>query len=454
MNTKTANTDLKIPQSLEAEKYVLGSILEDNRVAPDVFEILTEENFFNKRHMIIFQQMLDLYEQNEPIDSISLYESLHKANKLSEAGGAAYLSSLTVGISSAQNADYSARIILEKWIQRKIITVSDDIKDKAIKQQSDVFDLLSYAEENIFSISTQIQKKSAIEVKTGFMEVLNHIESIKSGKNDYAISTDFYDLDKILGGLKKSDLIILAARPSMGKTALALKIARNVNVPVAFFSMEMSNIQISSRLLAFESNHSPHDFLSGKIKNENSAELLRIVSKYDSKIYIDDTPALDPIKIRSRARRLRQQKNIGLIVVDYLQLMTSKADSREQEISKISRNLKAMAKELNVPVLALSQLNRAVESRSDKKPQLSDLRESGAIEQDADVVMFLYRPEVYGLTLIDGEPTEDKAQVIVSKHRNGAIGDCWLKFNRNLAKFENYTKEFANYNTPYKEELI
>ena len=445
MNTKTISTDLKIPCALEAEKYVIGSIILENQVAPDAFELLTEENFFDSKHKIIFKQMEDLYESGEPIDSISLYEELNKANKLNEAGGASYLSQLTMNISSPANLDYYARIILEKWIKRRLIVESNEIIKKASLQQEDVFDLLSYAEENIFSISTQIHKKSAMDVKDGFRELLNHIEAIKSGKNDYAISTGFYDVDEVIGGLKKSDLIILAARPSMGKSALALKVAKNVNIPVAFFSMEMSNIQLSSRLLAFETHYTPHDFLSGKIRNEDGADLLRIVSKYSNKIYIDDTPGLDPIRLRSKARRLKQQKDIGLVVVDYLQLMTAHADSREQEISKISRNLKSMAKELNVPVLALSQLNRAVESRSDKKPQLSDLRESGSIEQDADIVMFLYRPEVYGITMVDGESTENKAHVIISKHRNGPIGDKWVKFDKSRANFDNLERFERNY---------
>ena len=434
------------PAAPEVEIAVLGAMLMDNDSVPKVIEILKPEHFYDPKHQFIFSAVLSLYESNEPVTTVSLYEELKRDKKLEDVGGAAFISKLTQDISSAANVDYHARLVLEKWILRQLISTSMEIANSAFEGREDVFDLLDEAESKIFGISEEGTKESFKSMDKAVKEALELIEAIHSKSlSQVSVPSGYYALDDLLGGFQKSDLIILAARPSMGKTALALSVARNAaiehNVPIAIFSLEMSTIQLATRLISAEARINAHSVRTGKFKAEDGARISRTVHKLSkAPIYIDDTPGLSILEMRAKCRRLKTEKNIGLVIADYLQLMSAggKLESREREISQISRSLKALAKELNVPVIALSQLNRAVESTTDKRPMLAHLRESGSIEQDADVVIFLYRPEMYGINqLSDGTSTEGLAEVIIGKQRNGPTGEARLQFIKDYARFEN-----------------
>lgn len=438
------------PSAPEVEMSVLGAMLIENDAVPKAIEVLKPESFYEKKNRVIFEAMSSLYEADEPIDTVSIYEELKKSGKVDEAGGAAYLGKLTQEISSAANVDYHARIVLEKWILRQLITASMDIARNAYEGTEDVFDLLDAAESKIFQISEEGIKESFKSMDKAVKEALELIEAIHSKNiSSFSVPSGFFELDEILGGFQKSDLIIIAARPSMGKTAFAMSAARNSaiehNTPIGIFSLEMSTIQLATRLISAEARINAHNVRTGKFRAEEGAKISRTVHKLSkAPIYIDDTPGISILELRAKARRLKNEKNCGLIIVDYLQLVnpSNSMESREREISSISRSLKALAKELNLPVIALSQLNRAVESRTDKRPMLSDLRESGSIEQDADVVLFLYRPEMYQIQTfgsgdMQGESTEGIAEVIVGKQRNGPTGEVKLKFIKDYARFEN-----------------
>jgi len=438
------------PSATEVEMAVLGAMLIDEDAVPKAIEILKPESFFDKRNRIVFESMASLYEANEPIDTVSVYEELKKSDKSDEAGGAAYISKLSQDISSAANIDYHARVVMEKWILRQLISSSMEIASSAYAGNEDVFDLLDAAETKIFQISEKGIKESFKSMDKAVKEALELIEAIHSKNiSTFSVPSGFFELDDLLGGFQKSDLIIVASRPSMGKTAFAMSAARNAaidhNVPVGVFSLEMATIQLATRLISAEARINAHNVRTGKFKAEEGAKISRTVHKLSkAPIYIDDTPAISILELRAKARRLKNEKKIGLIIIDYLQLLSSSVhmESREREISTISRSLKSLAKELNIPVVALSQLNRQLEARSDKKPMLSDLRESGSIEQDADVVLFLYRPEVYNITQytygeMNGESTEGIAEVIVGKQRNGPIGEVKLRFIKDYARFEN-----------------
>lgn len=434
------------PASIEIEKAVLGAIMLDNKAIPKAIEVLRAEHFYDPRHGLIFAAMTNMFDANEPIDAVSLYEELRKSDNLEEAGGAAFISVLTQDISSAANVDYHSRIVLEKWILRQLISTSMDIATSAYEAKDDVFDILDEAESKIFKITEQGLNESYKGMDKAVREAIEHIEAIHSQNTaSFAVPTGFIELDDMLGGFQRSDLIIIAARPSMGKTAFALSAARNAAVEygqgVAIFSLEMATIQLVTRLICAEARINAHSVRTGKFKAEEGSRISRTAHKLSqAPIFIDDTPGQTVLQVRAKARRLKAEKNIKLVVIDYLQLMTSPAHahSREQEISNISRSLKALAKELDVPVIALSQLNRSVEATADKRPMLSHLRESGAIEQDADVVMFLYRPEAYGITADhEGNSTEGIGEVIIAKQRNGPVGDCRLQFIKQYARFEN-----------------
>ncbi len=438
------------PSAPEVEMSVLGAMLIENDAVPKAIEVLKPESFYEKKNRVIFEAMSSLYEADEPIDTVSIYEELKKSGKVDEAGGAAYLGKLTQEISSAANVDYHARIVLEKWILRQLITASMDIARNAYEGTEDVFDLLDAAETKIFQISEEGIKESFKSMDKAVKEALELIEAIHSKNiSSFSVPSGYFELDEILGGFQKSDLIIIAARPSMGKTAFAMSAARNSaidhNTPIGIFSLEMSTIQLATRLISAEARINAHNVRTGKFRAEDGAKISRTVHKLSkAPIYIDDTPGISILELRAKARRLKNEKNCGLIIVDYLQLInpSNSMESREREISSISRSLKALAKELNLPVIALSQLNRAVESRTDKKPMLSDLRESGSIEQDADVVLFLYRPEMYQIQTfgsgdMQGESTEGIAEVIVGKQRNGPTGEIKLRFIKDYARFEN-----------------
>jgi len=434
------------PAVVEVERQVIGAMLLDNDAIPKIFEILKTDSFFDPKHRTLFNSIQSLYEANEPVDTVTLYEELNKEGKSEEAGGVAYITKLSQDIASAANVDYHARIVLEKWILRKLISTSLEVASSAFEGRDDVFDLLDEAETKMFGISQEGTKESFTSMDKAVKEALELIEAIHANKlGSFSVPSGYHQLDDILGGFQKSDLVIIAARPSMGKTALALSIARNVavddKVPVAIFSLEMATIQLATRLISAEARIDAQSLRTGRFKASDGAKISKTVHKLGSApIYIDDTASLTVLEVRAKARRLKKEKNIGMIIIDYLQLMSGggKVESREREISIISRSLKALAKELNLPVLALSQLNRSVESTSDKKPMLSHLRESGAIEQDADVVIFLYRPEVYGLQQFpNGDSTEGVAEVIIGKQRNGPVGDLKLRFIKEYARFEN-----------------
>jgi replicative DNA helicase len=464
---KIIPADVKPPAAPEIEASVLGAMMIEKEAVPKAIELLTSDSFYLKEHRLIFEAMVSLFDASEPIDTVTLYEELKKREQLEEVGGAVYISKLSQNISSAANIEYHAKIILEKQILRGLITSSHEIARAAYEGTEDAFDILDEAERKIFEITETHLKKSFQSMDRAVRDALEYIEAIHSNtKQKFSVPTGFYELDELLGGFQKSDLIIVAARPSMGKTAFALTLARNAaidhKVPVGIFSLEMSTMQLIIRMLCAEGRLNAHLVRTGKLPNEEGVKLSRNAHKLiESPVYVDDMPAQTVLEIRAKARRLKAEKNIGMIIIDYLQLMQGPAhiESREREISHISRSLKSLAKELNIPVIALAQLNRAVETRTDKRPQLSDLRESGSIEQDADVVLFLNRPEYYGIKTFpdDATPTEGVAEIIIGKQRNGPTGDVRLAFIKEYARFENlaHARQIEEYsNVPSSEDII
>jgi replicative DNA helicase len=442
--------DIKPPAVPEIEASVLGAMMIEKQAVPKALEMLAPESFYLKAHRLIFESMVSLFESGEPIDTVTLYEELKKRNQLDEVGGAVYLSKLSQNIPSAANIEYHAKIILEKQILRGLISSAHEIARSAYEGTMDAFDILDEAERKIFEITESHLSKSYQGMDRAVREAMEYIETIHSStQQKFAVPTGFYELDEILGGFQKSDLIIIAARPSMGKTALALTLARNAaidhKIPVGIFSLEMATMQLIIRMLCAEARINAHQVRTGKLPHDEAPKLSRTVHKLtESPIFVDDTPAQTVLEIRAKARRLKAEKNVGMIIIDYLQLMQgpAKAESREREISHISRSLKSLAKELNIPVIALAQLNRAVETRSEKRPQLSDLRESGSIEQDADVVIFLNRPEYYKIEQFsDNTSTEGVCEVIVGKQRNGPTGEIRLAFVKDYARFENLARQ-------------
>ncbi len=454
------NTGKVPPQSIEAERAVLGAMMLEVEAAGRALEILEEKSFYREAHRKLFRVMSLLFERSEPIDQITVAQELSNRGELEDIGGAYELSKLLDDIPSAANLEYYAKIVLEKSVARQIIHVATNAVSNAYDQSEDVYELLDRTENEIFRLSDRrlkggFQPIDPIMSKT--METIESFHSLKSGVT--GIPTGFSDLDEMTSGLQKSDLVIIAGRPSMGKTAFALNIARNAavenEVPVGIFSLEMANHQLAMRLLCSEARVSSHLLRTGKLPKALYRNLSGVVGTLaEAPIFIDDTPSIPILELRAKARRLKAEQNVGLIVVDYLQLMRGprSAESRQQEISEISRALKALSKELDIPVVALSQLSRAVESRGgEKRPMLSDLRESGAIEQDADVVMFVYRAEHYDRK--DPE-LENKAEIIIGKQRNGPVGTVHLTFIKDYAKFEDqalYDDEsrYAGANTPF-----
>jgi replicative DNA helicase len=458
--------DVKPPSEPEIEASVLGAMMIEKEAVPKALELLSVESFYLKSHQLIYDAMTSLFDAGEPIDTVTLYEELKKRDKLDEVGGAVYLSKLSQNITSAANIEYHSKIIIEKQILRGLISSAHEIARSAYEGADDAFDILDNAERKIFEITESHLSKSYQGMDRAVRDAMEYIETIHSSTHQkFSVPTGFYELDELLGGFQKSDLIILAARPSMGKTALALTLARNAaidhKVPVGIFSLEMATMQLIIRMICAEARINAHLVRTGKLPHSDGSKLSKTVHKLtDAPVYVDDSPAQSVLEIRAKARRLKSEKNVGMIIIDYLQLMSGpqKAESREREISHISRSLKALAKELNIPVLALSQLNRAVETRTDKRPQLSDLRESGSIEQDADVVIFLNRPEYYGIEKDEnGESLEGVTEVIIGKQRNGPTGLVKLAFIKEYARFENLAtsrqiEEYAS--MPEDEDII
>jgi replicative DNA helicase len=447
------------PHNLDAEKSVLGGVLLEDKAISRVLDILRPEDFYHENHMKIFSAMIDLFNKNEPVDIVTLSDVLKKKEKLDDAGGLAYLTSLVDDIPTAANIQYYAKIVKEKSILRNLIRISREITANSYDAAEDVDDLLDEAERKIFEISEHKVSPAFYPMKEIVKESFKIIESLYDKKELITgVPTGFVDLDFMTSGLQISDLIIIAGRPSMGKTALALDVARNAavnyQIPVAVFSLEMAKEQLAMRLMSSEGKVELSRIRNGHIRKDEWPNLIRAADKLSgAPIFIDDSASLNPLEMRAKARRLKAEKDIGLVVVDYLQLMTGlgRAERRDLEISEISRSLKAMAKELRVPVVALSQLSRAVESRENKRPILADLRESGALEQDADLIIFIYRDEVYrfrkqeedefvGAYDQKGDQEDTPAEIIIGKQRNGPTGTVKLAFLKEYTHFENLAK--------------
>lgn len=447
INTQS-NTVRIPPQSLEAEKSVLGSIMLDSNAMYDVADFLTTDDFYHEKNKMVYQTMLELLENHDPIDFLFVSNRLKDKKVLDEIGGNGYLTELVNSVPTASNAKYYAEIVHRKRILRDLIGASHHISGLGYDESEDIDILLDQAEKKIFDISNSSNNKNFISIKDALDEAWERIDKLHKSKDELrGVPTGFRDLDNLLAGFQKSDLVILAARPSHGKTSLALDMARGVaikhNIPVGIFSLEMSVGQLADRLLASEAHVDSWKLRTGRITSED--EFLRIRDAMDrlakAPIYIDDDASNNIIKMRSAARRIQSQHGLGLIIVDYLQLMAPRkqTDSMVQQITEISRSLKQLARELDVPVLALSQLSRSVEQRGGI-PRLSDLRDSGSIEQDADVVMFIYREDKY-------KETEKKniAQIMVEKHRNGPTGSVELYFNEQKVSFSTIEKgDFGN----------
>ncbi len=429
------------PQQIEAEQSLLGGLLIDNDGLPAAFEVLRGDEFYRDGHRLIFRAIQELFDRNEPVDLVTLADHLGEKQQLEQVGGTSYLASLIEAVPSAANVPVYAKIINEKALLRRLIQAAGEIISHCYGGGKSVEEILDDAESAIFSVTDNRIRSSYFLIKDIVKKSIEAIERYQEHREMVSgVPSGFKDLDKLTAGFQPSDLIIIAGRPSMGKTALALNIARNVSVqnkiPVGFFSLEMSKEQLAMRLLCMEGMVDSHKIRTGFLSRQECAKLLTAAGAFmDVPLFIDDTPAITSLELRAKARRMMADKGLGVVVVDYLQLMRSRegAERREQEISEISRSLKALAKELNVPVIALSQLNRKVEERNNKRPILSDLRESGAIEQDADVIAFLYRDEVYNPDSAD----KNIAEVSIGKQRNGPIGTIKLHYINSYTRFEN-----------------
>ncbi|MEC4722410.1 replicative DNA helicase [Noviherbaspirillum sp. CPCC 100848] len=452
MNTRTdPQLDaLRIPpHSIEAEQSVLGGLLLDNAAWDRIADFVSEDDFYRYDHRVIFQHIVKLINATRPADVITVYEALTNSGKAEEVGGLTYLNALAQNTPSAANIRRYAEIVRDRGVLRKLITVSDEISGQAFNPQGkEVKQLLDEAESKIFAIAEEGARgaQGFLEIQPLLTQVVERIDELynRDNQNDITgVPTGFVDLDRMTSGLQPGDLIIVAGRPSMGKTAFSINIGENVAIdsglPVAVFSMEMGGAQLAMRMLGSVGRLDQHRLRTGRLNDEDWPRLTHAIQKMNEvQIYIDETPALSSIELRARSRRLaRQCGRLGLIIIDYIQLMSasSPGENRATEISEISRNLKGLAKELNCPVIALSQLNRSLEQRPNKRPVMSDLRESGAIEQDADVILFIYRDQVYN----PDSPDKGTAEIIVGKQRNGPIGTVRLTFLGEYTKFDNYT---------------
>ncbi len=435
------------PQAIELEEAVLGALMLDNEALSDTIDILKPEYFYKIEHQKIFDSIIVLFNESKPVDILTIIEQLKKSGELENIGGAFYITQLTNNVASSANTEYHARIIVEKFIQRSLIQISSSIIKDSFDETIDVFDLLSNAEQELFSVTEGSLRKSYSKMSELISSAINNIEELKNKEDGLSgVPSGFSRLDRVTSGWQKSDLVIIAARPGMGKTALALTMCRNIAInhktPIGIFSLEMSTDQLVNRLISSESEIPSNKLRKGNLEEYEFVQLHeKIKDLAEAPIYIDDTPGLSVFELRAKARRLVKNHGVKIIIVDYLQLMTAggnKIGNREQEISTISRSLKGIAKELKIPVIALSQVNRGVESRTStsKRPILADLRESGAIEQDADIVTFIYRPEYY--KIYEWENSDDsrgQAEIIIAKHRNGPLDNIRLKFINTLAKF-------------------
>lgn len=455
------------PQAVEVEQEVLGCILLDGNSIEEVIKIFgtdAEKVFYEPKHRTIFRAMLRLYNRRDPIDLVSVSDELKRHEELDKVGGYYAIAELSNKVATAANVGYYAKLVKEKYLYRRLIALATQVTAAAYEQSIEVFDLIEQAAQEIFKISQTGIKKDASPIKELLKHATKVIEELQARKSAVTgVPSGFADLDRLTAGFQKSDMIVVAARPSTGKTALALSFARNAAVeartPVLFFSLEMSELQIAQRLLCAEAMIDSNLVRTGRISSQDMVTIMARMDKLaQAPIFIDDTPGISIIELSAKARRMKQEQNIGMVIVDYLQLITPVKDgksNREQEIAQISRALKGLAKELNIPVVALSQLNRSIEQRgADRKPQLSDLRESGSIEQDADVVMFLSRPELYGVqNFPDGLSTKDIIVVDIGKQRNGPIGEVRLKFLKQFGKFESLSSVYTAADFSIQDEV-
>ena len=435
------------PQALELEQAVLGALMIDNESLSDAIDSLQAEYFYAPKHQKIFEAIVNLFNNTQPVDILTVSEELKRLEMFKEIGGLAYISELTNNVSSSSNTEFHARIIAEKFIKRSLINISRKISNDAFDDSVDIFDLLNDAEANLFTVTEGTLRKSYDKMSSLIKGALENIEILRNKEDGLSgVPSGFTNVDRVTSGWQQSDLVIVAARPGMGKTAFALTMARNIavdhNTPIGFFSLEMSSEQLVNRLIASEAELGASKLRKGDLADHEMVQLHeKIKHLSEAPIFIDDTPGLSIFELRAKARRLVKNHGVGIIMIDYLQLMTAggNAGNREQEISTISRSLKGIAKELKIPVIALSQVNRGVESRTgvgSKRPMLSDLRESGAIEQDADIVTFIYRPEYYKIYEWDnGDDSRGQGELIIAKHRNGSLKNVRLKFTGEFAKF-------------------
>lgn len=441
------------PQAIELEEAILGALMLERDALSEVSDILQPDSFYKPSHKCIYEAILSLNQQSLPVDMLTVIERLRKLGTLEEAGGEYAIYNLTSKVSSAANIEFHAKIVAQKYNARRLIAFAGKIQANAYDETYDIDSLMEQTEAELYKLSQVNVKRDVTQINPVITQALNMLEAAMNRKDGLSgIQTGFHDLDKITSGWQRSDLIIVAARPAMGKTAFSLSMAKNMvvnyGIGVAVFSLEMSNVQLVNRLIVNTCEIKGEKFRSGQLDAHELEQLnVKIKELQDAPIYVDETANLSVFELRSKARRLVKEHGVQMIIIDYLQLMTlnSKDDksalkigSREQEVSSISRSLKGLAKELNIPIIALSQLSRASENREGKRPQLSDLRESGAIEQDADIVCFIHRPEYYGiLTGPDGESLQGLAELIIAKHRNGKTGSVWFKFKNDFARFQN-----------------
>ena len=438
------------PQAPELEKAVLGALMIEKDAYSLVSEILKPESFYEHRHQLIYAAITDLGIQQKPIDLLTVTEHLRFMGNLDEVGGPFYITQLSGMMASSAHIEYHARIIAQKYLARELITFTSNIQKKAFDETEDVDDIMQEAEGRLFEISQQNMKKDYTQINPVIQEAYEMLRTAAARTDGLSgLASGFHKLDKMTSGWQNSDLIIIAARPAMGKTAFVLSMAKNIavnnKVPVALFSLEMSNVQLVNRLIVNVCEIPGEKIKSGQLAPYEWGQLdYKIKELYDAPLYVDDTPSLSVFELRTKARRLVREHDVKIIIIDYLQLMNASGmsfGSRQEEVSTISRSLKGLAKELNIPIIALSQLNRGVENREGvdgKRPQLSDLRESGAIEQDADMVCFIHRPEYYKIyTDEKGNDLHGMAEIIIAKHRNGAVGDVLLRFRGEFARFQN-----------------
>ena len=456
------------PQATEVERAVLGALMIDKDAYAVVCEMLYPESFYEPRNQMVYAAIRDLSMAEKPVDVLTVTDRLAKDGNLEQVGGPAYIAELSSRVASSANIEYHANIIAQKFLARQLISFTSVIETKALDETSDIDDLMQEAEGSLFELSQRNMKKDYTQINPVIKQALDVIQKAAANTDGLTgVPTGYHKLDDITSGWQASDLVIIAGRPAMGKTSFALSMAKNIaadfHVPMAFFSLEMSNVQLVNRLISNACEIQGSKILNGQLQPDEWDRLdKRVNTLLDAPLYIDDTPGLSVFELRTKARRLVREHGVKIIMIDYLQLMNANGmrfSSRQEEVSTISRSLKGLAKELDIPILALSQLNRGVESREGlegKRPQLSDLRESGAIEQDADMVLFVHRPEYYTRNSVDenGNPIRGKAEIIIAKHRKGSTGTVTLKFEADCTRFSNLDENYAPISSGMNGEVI